>query len=171
MEWYQGDKPSSVGLVTGMVAGLASVTPASGYIGPAGGLILGISSGIICEMMSKVVKTKLLIDDSIDVFAVHGVGGMIGSFAVSFLDHPYMQGLGLADDTVQYQVKVQTIAILSVSIYSVVGTLAILLVLDRVIPGGIRVKLADEKGGLDKMVLGEKAYAGLEEEDKGPPTA
>lgn len=159
-EWFQTGRPTSVGIVTGMVAGLAAVTPASGFIGPMGGLILGTTSGFLCELMTKVVKETWGIDDSIDVFAVHGVGGMLGSILVSFLAHPAAQGLGLYEDTMMYHLKVQTIAVVTVSLWSVVGTYILLKVLDKFI--GIRVPKNEEAAGLDMSSLGERAYSQLE---------
>lgn len=159
-EWFQTGKPTSVGIVTGMVAGLAAVTPASGFIGPMGGLVLGTLAGFLCELMTKVVKVNWGIDDSIDVFAVHGVGGMLGSILVSFLAHPAAQGLGLYEDTMLYHLKVQSIAIVVVSGWSVVGTYIVLKILDKFI--GIRVPKNEEAAGLDMSSLGERAYSQLE---------
>ena len=85
IDWYKNGKPGLVGMITGMVAGLATVTPASGYIGPLGGLILGISSGIICYWFVGLVKVSLKIDDSLDVFAVHGIGGILGALLCGLL--------------------------------------------------------------------------------------
>ena len=123
-------KPTSVGAVTGMVAGLAAVTPASGHIGPMGALALGTLGGVICEYMTHVVKVSLLIDDSLDVFAVHGVGGILGSMLVVFLAHPSFQGLGIVE-SVMYHLGVQTLAIFTVCMWSFIGTLLILKILDR----------------------------------------
>ena len=85
IEWIRFGKPSLVGIVTGMVAGLATVTPASGLIGVPGGIILGLSGGIICYFSVDLIRSKLKIDDSLDVFALHGVGGILDTLMVSFL--------------------------------------------------------------------------------------
>ena len=91
MEWVRFGRPSLVGIVTGMVAGLATVTPASGFIGVPGGLILGLAGGFGCYYAVDLIRGKLKIDDSLDVFAVHGVGGIIGSLLVAFPGHPGLQ--------------------------------------------------------------------------------
>ena len=85
VEWIKFRKPSLVGTATGVIAGLAAVTPASGYVGPVGGLILGVVAGVVCFFSVDVVKERWKIDDSLDVFAVHGVGGIMGTLAVAFL--------------------------------------------------------------------------------------
>ena len=97
IEWKRFGKPSLIGVVTGMVAGLATITPASGYVGVPGGLILGLSGGILCYLAVDFIRGKLQIDDSLDVFAVHGVGGILGSLLVAFLATSTFSGLGLAD--------------------------------------------------------------------------
>ena len=85
IEWVKFGKPSLVGMVTGMVAGLATVTPASGFVGIPGAIILGLSGGILCYLAVDLIRGRLKIDDSLDVFAVHGVGGILGSLLVAFL--------------------------------------------------------------------------------------
>ena len=94
IDWFKNGKPGLVGMITGMVAGLATVTPASGYIGPIGGLILGISSGVICYWFVGFVKNVINIDDTLDVFAVHGVGGILGTLLCATLATSYYGGLG-----------------------------------------------------------------------------
>ena len=95
VEWIKFRKPSLVGTVTGVIAGLATVTPASGYVGPAGGLILGAVAGVVCFFAVDVVKERWRIDDSLDVFAVHGVGGIMGVLLVAFLAVAVLGGNGL----------------------------------------------------------------------------
>ena len=85
IEWLKHGKPSALGLATGAIAGLAAVTPASGFIGPTGGLLIGIASGAICFWASTILKIKLGYDDSLDVFGVHGVGGFVGTVMAGFL--------------------------------------------------------------------------------------
>jgi len=97
IEWFRFGRPSLVGIVTGMVAGLATVTPASGFIGVPGGLILGLAGGVACYVAVDLIRVRLKIDDSLDVFAVHGVGGILGSLLVAYLALPAFGGLGLAD--------------------------------------------------------------------------
>ena len=94
IEWRRFGKPSLIGIVTGMVAGLATVTPASGYIGVPGGLILGFFGGLLCYLAVDFIRGKLQIDDSLDVFAVHGVGGILGSLLVAYLALPAFGGPG-----------------------------------------------------------------------------
>ena len=93
IEWKRFGKPSLIGIVTGMVAGLATVTPASGYIGVPGGLILGFLGGLLCYLAVDYIRGKLQIDDSLDVFAVHGVGGILGTLLVAFLATSTFSGL------------------------------------------------------------------------------
>ena len=110
IDWYKNGKPGLVGMITGMVAGLATVTPASGYIGPLGGLILGISSGIVCYWFVGFVKVSLKIDDSLDVFAVHGIGGILGALLCGLLATEGFGGLGI-ESTAWEQTKIQIIGI------------------------------------------------------------
>ena len=95
VDWMKNGKPGLVGMITGMIAGLATVTPASGFIGPVGAIILGFLSGFICYYCVGFVKFKLKIDDSLDVFAVHGVGGMLGTLLAGILATTQFGGLGL----------------------------------------------------------------------------
>ena len=97
MDWSKFGKPTLIGLVTGTIAGLASITPASGSVGPIGALIIGASAGIICYLFVNIVKNKLKIDDSLDVFAVHGIGGLLGIILVAFLVDANIGGAGYAD--------------------------------------------------------------------------
>ena len=84
-EWFRSGKPTVLGIVTGMVAGLGTITPASGFVGPLGGLIIGISAGVVCYFATQAIKGILKIDDSLDVFPVHGVGGMLGIIMLCFV--------------------------------------------------------------------------------------
>ncbi len=97
IDWSRFGKPTLIGLVTGTIAGLASITPASGSVGPIGALIIGASAGIICYLFVNIVKKNLKIDDSLDVFAVHGVGGLLGIILVAFLVDANIGGAGYAD--------------------------------------------------------------------------
>ena len=156
VEMIKKGKPSSVGAVTGMVAGLAAVTPASGYIGPLGALVLGILGGVLCEYMTHIIKDSLLIDDSLDVFAVHGVGGMIGSVLVVFLAHPSAQGLGGLSESIWYHLGVQSLSICVVCIWSFIGSWLILIVLDKFMV--LRTSNDEEAKGLDDVDHGENGY-------------
>ncbi len=115
IDWFKNGKPGLVGMITGMIAGLATVTPASGFIGPMGAIILGILSGSICYYCVGFVKFKLKIDDSLDVFAVHGVGGMIGTLLAGILATTQFGGLGL-EKTAMEQTMVQALGIVTVAL-------------------------------------------------------
>jgi len=160
-EWFRTGKPTAVGLVTGMVAGLAAVTPASGFIGPLGGVLLGTFSGVLCEWMARVVKEKAKIDDSLDCFAVHGVGGMFGAICVSFLAHPAFQGLGMPY-SIWSHLGIQCLAVAAVSAWTAVGSLLVLKAVDNAF--GVRASLDDEIKGLDITAHGEYGYSVLQEE-------
>ena len=156
IDWYKNGKPGLVGMITGMVAGLATVTPASGYIGPMGGLILGISSGLICYWFVGYIKNAMNIDDSLDVFAVHGVGGILGTILCGLLATSQYGGLGL-DTSVWEQTKVQIIGVLSISLYTLIATTIIVFVVKSLI--GLRVSEQEENTeGLDFGSHGESSY-------------
>jgi len=156
IDWYKNGKPGLVGMITGMVAGIATVTPASGYIGPMGGLILGISSGLICYWFVGFIKNVMNIDDSLDVFAVHGVGGILGTILCGLLATSQFGGLGL-DTTVWEQTKVQIIGVLSISLYTLIATTIIVFVVKSLI--GLRVSEQEENTeGLDFGSHGESSY-------------
>jgi len=156
IDWYKNGKPGLVGMITGMVAGLATVTPASGYIGPMGGLILGISSGFVCYWFVGFIKNAINIDDSLDVFAVHGVGGILGTLLCGLLATSNYGGLGL-ETTVWAQTKVQVIGVLSISLYTLVVTTIIVLLVRKLV--GLRVSEQEEKtDGLDFGSHGESSY-------------
>jgi Amt family ammonium transporter len=156
IDWYKNGKPGLVGMITGMVAGLATVTPASGYIGPMGGLILGISSGLICYWFVGFIKNVMNIDDSLDVFAVHGVGGILGTILCGLLATSQYGGLGL-DTSVWEQTKVQIIGVFSISLYTLIATTIIVFVVRSLI--GLRVSEQEENTeGLDFGSHGESSY-------------
>src|SRR5690606_37689766 len=100
MEWLKFGKPSVLGIVTGMVAGLGTITPASGFVGPGGALIIGLTAGVVCFFATQFIKRKLVIDDSLDVFPVHGVGGILGTLSVGIFASPSLgifSGYGFAE--------------------------------------------------------------------------
>ena len=157
LEWLRFGKPSLIGLVTGCIAGLASVTPASGFIGPIGGLLLGVAGAASCFAAVSLIKFRFKIDDSLDVFAVHGVGGILGTLAVAFLALPAFGGLGLADGmTAGSQFGVQAIATVATVVWSVLASVVILLVVRALV--GLRVSTDDEIEGLDVTAHGERSY-------------
>ena len=157
IEWKRFGKPSLIGVVTGMVAGLATVTPASGYIGIPGGLILGFSGGLLCYLAVDYIRGKLQIDDSLDVFAVHGVGGILGTLLVAFLATSTFSGLGLPEgQTSISQFIVQFKAVVLTVIWTSVFTYLILKATSLIVP--LRVEEQEEIEGLDLRSHGEKGY-------------
>ena len=162
IEWIKFGKPSGLGAITGMVAGLATITPASGSVGPAGALLVGLSGGVVCYFATTYLKQKIKIDDSLDVFPVHGVGGIIGTFLAGILvsgDLGIFSGNGLAQGmTMGSQVMVQIIGILSVAAYTGVLTFIILKVVAAV-TSGIRVTQEEEQMGLDITDHDERGYS------------
>ena len=157
IEWVRFGRPSLVGIVTGMVAGLATVTPASGFIGVPGGLFLGLAGGISCYVAVDLIRMRLQIDDSLDVFAVHGVGGILGSLLVAWLAHPALGGLGLANGmTVGSQFMVQFKSVGITVLWTAIASYVILKLIDLVV--GLRVDQQDEIEGLDLSQHGERGY-------------
>ncbi|MBT6852527.1 MAG: ammonium transporter [Opitutae bacterium] len=158
VEWKQTGKPGLVGIVTGMVAGLATITPASGNVGPMGAIIIGATAGIVCYFACGIIKEKLNIDDSLDVAAVHGVGGILGTLMVAFLGvEGTFGGQGINLDTAGDQFIVQAKGCLAAIALSVVATY-IIVKITSVLTGGIRVSEEDETMGLDQSSHGENGY-------------
>ena len=158
MEWKKYGKPSALGLVTGMVAGLATITPASGYVGPGGGLIIGIAGGVICFLATNFIKRSLKIDDSLDVFPVHGVGGALGMLATAVFASSSIglfSGQGL-DGTMGDQFVTQLIGVVAVLGYTAAVTWVILKITDALV--GNRVSSDEEVGGLDLASHNERGY-------------
>ncbi len=162
IEWLKHGKPSGLGAITGMVAGLATITPASGSVGPAGALILGLSGGIVCYYCTLSLKQKLRIDDSLDVFPVHGVGGIVGTLLAGIFVSGGLgvfSGNGLADGmTIASQLGVQVFGIVVVALFTLVVTAGLLRVVSAV-TGGIRVSEEEEQIGLDIVDHDEKGYS------------
>ena len=156
MDISRNGKPGLVGMITGMVAGLATVTPASGFIGPMGAIILGISSGIICYIAVGFIKNKLNLDDSLDVFAVHGVGGIIGTMLAGVLAAEQFGGLGL-ETSVGEQTYIQFVGVISVALYTLIATIIITSVVRAIF--GLRIDGVEEDGdGVDVNTHGESGY-------------
>ena len=158
LEWIRFGRPSMVGMVTGVVAGLATVTPASGFIGPVGGLIIGVASAIVCHFAVEIVRHKLKIDDSLDVFAVHGVGGILGTVLVSFLAIESLGGGGYGDVTkdMMGQLKVQMIGIGATVLWSAIATAVIVIIVRATV--GLRAPPEQVEDGLDLTQHGERAH-------------
>ncbi|MFK7816807.1 MAG: ammonium transporter [Gammaproteobacteria bacterium] len=156
-EWIKYGKPSVLGIVTGMVAGLGTITPASGFVGPMGALIIGASAGVICFIATNFIKRTLRIDDSLDVFPVHGVGGILGTLLAGVLVAEQFGGAGLAEGmTISSQLGVQAIGVVAVLAWTAVATFIILKVVKLVI--GLRVDEQEETQGLDITQHEETGY-------------
>lgn len=157
IEWIKFGRPSLVGIVTGMVAGLATVTPASGFIGVPGAIILGLVGGYLCYVAVDIIRNKLKIDDSLDVFAVHGVGGIIGSLLVAVLATDAFSGAGLAEGiSVSSQLWVQFKSVAITVIWTAVASFVILKIVSMAV--GLRVDEQVEIEGLDLSEHGERGY-------------
>ncbi len=156
IEWKRFGKPSLVGIVTGTIAGLATITPASGYVGPMAAVILGLVGGIICYIAVEVIRNRLKYDDSLDVLAVHGVGGAIGTLLVAFLAG-LPGGTGLAEgQTMIGQFGVQAIGVGAAALWSIIATIIIVKVCQYTV--GLRVDEQSEIEGLDYTSHGETGY-------------
>ena len=159
IEWLRHGKPSVLGIVTGMVAGLGSITPASGAVGPAGAMLIGLTAGIVCYGATSALKQKFKVDDSLDVFPVHGVGGIIGTLAAGVLG---AKGLGLfsgfsfENKMMASQLGVQFIGVLVTFSYTLIATFIILKLVDMTI--GLRVTKDEEIEGLDLVLHDERGY-------------
>ena len=160
MEWTKHGKPSVLGIVTGMVAGLGTITPASGFVGPAGALVIGFSAGIVCYYATQAIKQRFQIDDSLDVFPVHGVGGILGTllagvFASDALGVFSGQGYNEGMDMIS-QVSVQVIGIIATFTYTAVVTYVLLKLVDKLLI--LRVDEEGEMRGLDLVEHDERGY-------------
>jgi Amt family ammonium transporter len=150
-------RSSMVGLVTGVVAGLATVTPASGFVGPLGGVVLGAVGSIVCFYAVELVKHRLKVDDSLDVFAVHGVGGILGTLLVAVLAAPAVGGAGYAAGVdMAAQALTQVIGVAAVCAWSGIVTLVLVFIVRRTT--GLRASDEAVDEGLDMSAHGERAY-------------
>jgi len=157
IEWIKFGKPSLVGIVTGSIAGLASITPASGFVGPIGAVIIGLVSGYLCYVAVGFVKNALKIDDSLDVFAVHGLGGTLGILLLPFLIGSNLGGVGLSEgQTVMSFFNTQLIGTISVLIFTAIMTVIIALILRSFF--GLRVDDDQIEEGLDLSSHGQSGY-------------
>ena len=161
IEWIRHGKPSVLGIVTGMVAGLGTITPASGFVGPGGAIIIGFSAGIVCYFMTAWIKNGLKIDDSLDVFPVHGVGGILGTFLAGIFASTELgvfSGQGFADgiSSIGEQVSVQLVGIVATFVYTAVISYVLLKLIDKLI--GLRVDKDTETEGLDIREHDERGY-------------
>lgn len=162
IEWKKFGKPSALGLVTGMVAGLGTITPASGFVGPGGALIIGCSGGFVCFYATVYIKQKLAIDDSLDVFPVHGVGGILGTLLAGIFSSTELgvfSGYGFADGitSMSEQLRVQTIGVLATFAYTAVVSWG-LFKLVGMLTNGLRIDEEQEVMGLDISGHEEAGY-------------
>ena len=156
-EWLRYGKPSVLGIVTGMVAGLGTITPASGFVGPMGAIAIGAIAGVACFFATTWMKRSLRIDDSLDVTPVHGVGGVLGTFLTGIFAAPFLGGVGYAEGvTMGGQVMVQCIGILAVGAWCGIVTWVLLKLSDAM--AGMRVTGDEETEGLDTVEHNEKSY-------------
>ena len=156
-EWLRYGKPSALGIVTGMVAGLGTITPASGFVGPLGALVIGAAAGVVCFFATSYMKRALKIDDSLDVFPVHGVGGLLGTVLTGIFVSATFGGIGYPDQvTMAEQLGVQVLGIVVIGAWSAVLTWLLLKLTDAVT--GLRVSAEEETEGLDTVLHNEKGY-------------
>ena len=156
-EWIKHGKPSVLGIVTGMVAGLGTITPASGFVGPVGGLLIGISAGVVCYFATQYIKRSLKIDDSLDVFPVHGVGGALGCLLTAVFFAGNLGGPGAAGYAMGAQFMTQLTGVIATVLWCGIVSYIILKVLDAVM--GLRVTADEETEGLDLVSHDERGYS------------
>ena len=157
IEWVRFGKPSLVGMVTGMVAGLATITPASGFVGVQGALILGTLGGVVCYIGVELIRIRLKIDDSLDVFAVHGIGGMLGTILCGILMSSNFGGVGFDEGLSAFDhIKIQIYSVLVTLVWTAVFTYIILKIITLITP--LRVSEEEEITGLDTTSHGESGY-------------
>ena len=156
-EWLRFGKPSVLGIVTGMVAGLGTITPASGFVGPIGALVIGGAAGIACFLATNFMKRSLKVDDSLDVFPVHGIGGLLGTILTGVFASAAFGGVGYPEKvTMGGQVLVQLTGVLAVAAWSGIVTWILLKLSDLLT--GMRVQPEEEVEGLDTVLHNEKGY-------------
>ena len=160
VEWIKQGKPTVVGIATGMVAGLATITPAAGTVGPEGALLIGLLAGIVCFYATQLIKSVLKIDDSLDVFPVHGVGGMLGIIMLSIVGNPDgflgAGASGISESGALNQLMIQLLGIALIFVWTAVLTWIILKIISHIT--GLRVDDETESQGLDLMSHGERGY-------------
>ena len=158
IEWWRYGKPSALGIVTGMVAGLGTITPASGFIGPLGAIVIGSSAGLLCFFATQLLRRTLHIDDSLDVAPVHGVGGVLGSLLMAIFMDTRFGGVGYAAGmSMGKQFAVQALGVAVAAAWCALWTYVLLKILDATL--GLRVSEEEESEGLDLSQHGERAYS------------
>jgi len=157
IEWVRFKKPSVLGIVTGMVAGLGTITPASGFVGPLGGVIIGLSGGTICYFATQAIKNGLKIDDSLDVFPVHGVGGALGTILAAVFVSAAYGGAGYAEGmNLGSQMGIQLLGVVATGAYAAIASFVLLKLVGMLTP--LRADEETEQQGLDVAQHGEKGY-------------
>ncbi|MEO5326632.1 MAG: ammonium transporter [Magnetococcus sp. THC-1_WYH] len=159
MEWMRHGKPSALGIVTGAVAGLVAITPASGYVGPIGSLAIGAAAGIICFLGATSLKRSMGYDDSLDAFGVHGIGGIVGSILTGVFAAKELGGKGFASgiETMGQQIMAQSLGVAATIVYCAVATFIILKIVGAIM--GLRVDEEQETMGLDISLHDERGYS------------
>jgi Amt family ammonium transporter len=158
IEWWKYGKPSTLGIVTGMVAGLGTITPASGFVGPLGAVAIGLVAGTVCFFATQFLKRKLEIDDSLDVSPVHGVGGVIGTLMTGVFGAVALGGTGFpVQKDIAAQVGVQAVGVAAAALWCVAVTWVILKLTSAVFK--LRVSEEKETEGLDLAEHGERGYS------------
>ena len=155
-EWSRSGKPSVLGIVTGMVAGLGTITPASGFVGPMGALVIGTLAGLICYEATQYIKNKINIDDSLDVFPVHGVGGILGTLLTAIFASSQFGGLGM-ENSIFDQFLIQLFGVVFTIIWCTIFTIVAIKVAE-IFTGNLRVTNEDEETGVDISSHGESSY-------------
>jgi len=156
-EWIRFGKPSALGAVTGMVAGLGTITPASGFVGPAGAMVIGISAGVVCFVATNYLKRTLRIDDSLDVFPVHGVGGILGTLLTAvFASNALGIFSGQEDIQIGSQLGIQALGVAVTLVYTAVVSYGLLKLTEVLV--GNRVSDEEEVEGLDISQHNERGY-------------
>ena len=156
-EWLRYRKPSVLGIATGMVAGLGTITPASGFVGPMGALAIGATAGVVCFFATNAMKRAMKVDDSLDVFPVHGVGGLIGTLLTGVFVSAAFNGIGYPEKvTMGGQLWVQFVGVAATAVWSGVLTWILIKLTDAVV--GMRVNADEESEGLDTVLHNEKGY-------------
>jgi len=161
MEWLRHGKPSMLGTVTGMVAGLGTITPASGSVGPAAAVVIGLTAGVVCYFATNYLKNKLKVDDSLDVFPVHGVGGMLGTLLAGVFCSTQLgifSGNGFSEgiSSIGGQLMVQGTGVIATLLYTAVVTFILLKIVASMV--GLRVDDDEETQGLDLVLHDERGY-------------
>ena len=156
IEWMTKGKPSLLGTMSGVIAGLVAITPAAGLVGPIGGIVLGAVGGIVSFIFCTAVKNAIGYDDTADVFGVHGVAGIIGSIGTGIFVSTSLGGVGVDDYDMATQLWKQTVAVLIAIAWCGIGSAILYKIVDLIV--GLRVSPEKEREGLDLTEHGERAY-------------